>query len=237
MLKLALFDNKKHQKEYCLIGLNKFNLEVGKILTREGHKVTVLDFDKKKIDTYGENFDYAIVCDATNLKELSDIGMESFDYVVLGITDMGTSVITATNLRELGVSNILCKAKDETHRRILQLLGVPITYIPEVEISTKVAYKIIHDLNVDVFSVDSGSKDTLFIKLPVGNKSILGKQISDIDYLRSTTTTIISIKRKDGSVIVPVNGTNVFKEGDIVSIICARSDILQVKDFFNGHSI
>lgn len=233
---MTLFEKKKHQKEYCLIGLNKFNLEVGKILSREGHKITVLDFDPKKINIHGENFDYAIVCDCTNLKELSEIGVDSFDYVVLGITDMGASVTIAANLRELGVVNILCKAKDETHRRILQFLGIPIAYIPEEEISTKVAYKVIHDLSVDAFSVNS-EKDALFIKIEIGNPEMWEKKVSDIHYLKSVSGTIISIKRKDGTAIVPVNGADIIKKGDTISVICHKSNILKIKDYFEKCSV
>lgn len=220
------------KKEYCLIGLNKFNLEVGKFLMNDGHKVTVLDFDSKRINNYGDRFSYAVVCDVTNIKELATVGMDSFDYVVVGITDIGTSVIAVTNLRELGVNenNILCKAKDDSHKRILKFLKITTSYIPEEEVASKVSYKLIHGLNVDVFSISQENKDTLFMQIPLENEDLYGKMIKDVEFIKNLSSIVISLKRSNGTIVTPVGGKDVLQQGDTICIICKKKDLTTIKD-------
>lgn len=230
-MKILSKGSSSEKKEYCLIGLNKFNLEVGKVLMNDGHKVTVLDFDSKRINNYGDRFSYAVVCDVTNIKELSAVGMDSFDYVVVGITDIGTSVIAVTNLKELGINenNIMCKAKDDSHKRILKFLNVNTSYIPEEEVASKVSYKLIHGLNVDVFSINKDDKDTLLIKIPLKNEELYGKMIKDVEFIKSLSSIVISLKRANGSIVTPVSGTDVLQEGDTVCLICNRQNLIKIK--------
>lgn len=224
----------KSYKEYCLIGLNKFNYEIGLVLVAEGHKVTVLDSDPKVINEFGPEFSYAIVCDCRNIKELEDVGVQFFDYVILGITNMETSVIAAANLKKLKVNNILCKAKSETHRRILNMLGISIAFIPEEEIALKIAYKAMYDLNVELFTFDKEIRDTLLIRVPVLNRTLWNRKVAEIAFLRTISATLISIKKKDGHVIVPVSGEHMIDVGDIVCLICKKDNIKKVKEFFRS---
>ncbi|AEG72369.1 potassium uptake protein, TrkA family [Mycoplasma haemofelis str. Langford 1] len=227
------FKSGKPYKEYCLIGLNKFNYEIGLILLKEGHKVTVLEKDPKIINEYGKDFDHVISCDCTNINELAEIGVEYFDYVILGITSMRESVIIATNLKELRVGNILCKAKDSMHRKILNALGIKIAFVLEEEVAVKVAYKAMYDLNVELFSFDKDNMDTFVIRLPVLNKTLWARKINEIAALKTLSATIVSIKKRDGEIKVPVNGENMIDVGDLLCLICKKEDISKVKDLFS----
>lgn len=207
------------KKEYCLIGLNKFNLEVGKVLVNDGHKVTVIDNDDKKINDYGDNFNYSIVCDATSLKEIKQVGLNVFDYVVVGITDISTSIAIVANLKELNIQNILCKAKNESHKRILKFLGIKTTYIPEEEIALKISYKLVHDLNVSSLSINSDNMDTLLLRINLTNEKLYKKRIQDFEFVKNST--IISIKRKTGQIVFPVRGTDILLEEDLILFLRA----------------
>ncbi|XP_032746467.1 uncharacterized protein MG323-like [Rattus rattus] len=222
------------KREYCLIGLSKFNLAVGKILMRDGHQVTAVDIDEKKVNQYGDMFTYTVVCDATNIKALESVDMKHFDYVVLGVSEVGSSILIAANLKELDIQNILCKAKDESHKRILKFLGITNTYIPEEEIAPKVSYKLIHDLNVDAFTTMQNDADTICLKVPLNNSSFLNKQIKDVDFIKKSAIILISITRADGKIVSPVNGKDEFMKGDVICLICNKKDIIRVKSNFES---
>ena len=62
------------------------------------------------------------------------------DCAVIAIGDnLAASVLITMNLKELGIPFIVCKAHDETHRKVLEKLGVDRVVIPEQEYAQRLA--------------------------------------------------------------------------------------------------
>ena len=63
--------------------------------------------------------------DSRDKEVLKMLGVGEFDCAVVAIgDDLAASVLVTMNLKELGVPYIICKAHDDTHRRVLEKLGV-----------------------------------------------------------------------------------------------------------------
>ena len=62
------------------------------------------------------------------------------DCAIIAIGDnLAASVLITMNLKELGIPFIVCKAHDETHRKVLEKLGVDRVVIPEQEYAQRLA--------------------------------------------------------------------------------------------------
>lgn len=195
----------------------------------------MIDSNPKVINTLGETFHRAIECDCTDINELLNIGVQDFDYVILGITSMETSVITAANLKELNVSNIICKAKDDKHRRILNLLGVTISFIPEEEVAAKVAYKAMYDMNAEFLSLEDTTKSATVVEFPILNEDIWNKKVSEIDFFKQASATLLNIKKKDGKIKTPVNGDDLLEEGDSTCVLCNKEQIRKIQHYLTNN--
>lgn len=220
------------KKEYCLIGLSKFGYCVAQVLKNEKQQVTVVDKNKDTIDTLGGEFKHAAVCDATNLKKLEELGLYHFDCVVVGVQNIEKSITICSNLKELKVKKIMAITKNVIHQKILRNMGIPITVIPEIEVAEKMAYQIMFDLNIELFSFDSVVKNVFIIRVPAFNQELWEKNISELTFLKNLSATIISIKRNNGDIIVPVSGNDQIKRNDKVCIICQKDSVKALKEYF-----
>ncbi|AHC39910.1 potassium transporter TrkA [Mycoplasma ovis str. Michigan] len=224
------------KKDYCLIGLSKFNLEIGRILIKEDQSVTVIDNDTNVIDSWGPEFVNSISCDATDIRDLEDVGIKDFDYVIVGIDDMRTSIIICSNLKELKVGRILAKAKDELHKRILKLLGVSYSIIPELYVVENLAYQTIFDLEVERLPCNKEEfqeSDFFCARLPVYNPHLWGRPVGSMIFLRENKSVIVSIKRqKGGETIIPVAISDKLERSDTVFLIAQKDSIGNLKNYF-----
>ncbi|KMZ96300.1 hypothetical protein PVNG_02438 [Plasmodium vivax North Korean] len=158
MVAFPLLGKKKYsyKRDYCLIGFSEFNSEIARILLREKQGITILDSNEEVINAIGSNFSNAIKCNAMELKDLEDAGIQDFDYVIVGIGDVEESISICSNLKELGVKRIFAKAKNELHMRILRLIGVSNSIISEIYGLENLAYQTMFDIEVErlAFSKD-----------------------------------------------------------------------------------
>ncbi|PYC99625.1 TrkA family potassium uptake protein [Microbacterium esteraromaticum] len=220
------------RKDYCLIGLSRFNLEIGRILIQEDQGVTVIDNDSNAIDIWGPEFTNSINCDATSIKDLEDVGIQDFDCVIIGIENIEKSITICSNLKELEVGRIVAKAKDEVHKRILKLLGISYSIVPELYVVENIAYQILFDLEVGRLPNFQGN-DFFFVRLPVYNSHLWGQEIGSLLFLKENNSVIVSVKRqKGGETIIPVSSTDKLERSDIVLLIAKRHCIGNLKSCF-----
>ena len=83
---------------------------------------------------------HAVVGDAQDKEVLRALGVRNMDCAIIAIGDnLAASVLITMNLKELGIPFIVCKAHDETHRKVLEKLGVDRVVIPEQEYAQRLA--------------------------------------------------------------------------------------------------
>ena len=121
-------------KTYVVIGLGRFGSSLAKQLCMLGAEVLDMDVRSSLVQQLAGDVTQAVVGDAQDKEVLRSLGVRNFDCAVIAIGDnLAASVLITMNLKELGVPYIVCKAHDETHRRVLEKLGVDRVVIPEQE--------------------------------------------------------------------------------------------------------
>ncbi|AGX89050.1 potassium channel family protein [Mycoplasma parvum] len=223
------------RRDYCLIGLSKFNYEIAKILMKEEQGVTILDKNNEIINSLGEEFTESKNCDAMNIKELEDADIKNFDYVIVGIDNVEKSISICSNLRELGVVRILAKAQDEIHKRILKLMGIVHSVIPELCIAENLAYQTMFDLEIErlPFDKEDTESDIFSTRLTVYNSNLWDKKVGSLLFLKEYNASIVSIKRmKGGSIIIPVKDEDKLERSDTVILVTKKESIAKLKEAF-----
>ena len=121
-------------KTYVVIGLGRFGSALARQLCKLGAEVLAMDVRSALVQQVAGDVTQAVVGDAQDKEVLRSLGVRNFDCAIIAIGDnLGASVLIAMNLKELGVPYIVCKAHDETHRKVLEKLGVDRVVIPEQE--------------------------------------------------------------------------------------------------------
>jgi len=131
-------------KRVVVIGLGIFGFNLAKVLFEAGMEVIAIDKSKDLVQRIRDHSTKAIVADAAEKEVLEAIGLEENDIVVISFgEDLAASTILTLHLKEMNIKNIIVKAPNEDHKRILEKVGATEVLIPEREIAPRVARTLI----------------------------------------------------------------------------------------------
>ena len=181
-------------KSYVVIGLGRFGRAVAEELCELGNEVLAIDDSEELVRPLADKVTHCVIADATNADVLRDLGVQDFDCAVVAIgSDIGTSALVTLNVKELGVPQIICKAMDHVHRRVLEKIGADQVIIPEHEMGTKLA----RDLNgTSVINFLELNQDYSLVEVPVPGGWV-GKTILELNVRVNYQVNIIAV-RGDG---------------------------------------
>ncbi|MFZ0453965.1 MAG: TrkA family potassium uptake protein [Ignavibacteriaceae bacterium] len=130
-------------KQFVVIGLGNFGLNVAKALASRGNQVLAIDIDQNRIDEVKDDVSEAIIADAKNTKVLNEFITSAVDAVIICIgQNMEASILTTHYLKQKNVKRIIVKAMNENHARILELMGADEVILPEKDIAISLAQKL-----------------------------------------------------------------------------------------------
>ena len=202
-------------KSYVVIGLGRFGSEVSRRLCELGNEVLAMDTRADLVQQISNEVTHAVVGNAQDKEVLRALGVGSFDCAIVAIGDsLADSVLATMNLKELGVPKVVCKAYDETHRRVMLKLGADQVVIPEQEIAARLARSMTSGNVLDYIEL---SEDYGIIEVPAPKKWI-GKTLKELDVRAKMGINIIAIERDEKISAFPA-GDYCFTEGDVIVVL------------------
>ena len=187
-------------KSYIIIGLGRFGQTLARQLCTLGAEVLALDKRGDLVQQVADDVTHAVVGDGQDKEVLRALGARNFDCAIIAIgSNLAASVLTAMNLKELGVPYIICKAHDETHRKVLEKLGVDRVIIPEQENAQRLA----RSLNShNVLEYIELSEDYGILEIPAP-KSWVGKTIKELNVRAKLGVNIIAVENDKKTNVSP----------------------------------
>ncbi len=178
-------------KSFVVIGLGRFGSAVAEELYRQGYDVLAVDRDMEQVERIADSVTQAVCCDATKMQQLRELGVSGMDCAILAVgSDIGASALVTLNLKELKVSQVICKAKSHIHRQVLERIGADLVVFPEHEMGTKLAQKLVGTSLVNYLEL---SPDYGILELPVP-KRWTGKNIQELDIRRAYRVNIVAVR-------------------------------------------
>jgi len=214
-------------KRVIVLGLGIFGFNIAKELYQKGLEVIAIDKSKEIIQKIKDFSTKAILADATEKEVMESIGVQEDDVVIISFgEDLAASTLTTLHLRELKVKNIIVKALNEDHKRILEKVGATEVIIPEKEMASKVARNLLSPNVLDYLPV-SGDYTICEIAPPA---SFLGKSIGDLHLRKKYHIEVIAVRDvlSDKIQMVP-QAIFVIKDSDILVVIGKEQDIQKIK--------
>jgi len=130
-------------KQFVVIGLGNFGLNVAKSLASKGNQVLAIDKDQDRIDEIKDDVSDAIIADAKNVKVLNEFIPASIDAVIISIGEnMEASILATRYLKERKIKRIVVKAINDNHAKILELMGADDIILPEKDMALSLAQKL-----------------------------------------------------------------------------------------------
>ena len=202
-------------KTYLVIGLGLFGSEVARQLCVQGCEVLAMDIRTDLVQQVAEDVTHAVVGDGQDKDVLKALGAGNFDCAIIAIgDDLAASVLTIMNLKELNVPYIVCKAHDETHRRVLEKLGADRVVIPECEFAGRLARSLSSHNVLDYIEL---SPDYGILEVPAP-KSWIGKSLKDLNVRAKLGVNIIAVESGKETNVSP-SADYVVCSGDIMVVL------------------
>ena len=202
-------------KSYIVVGLGRFGSEVARRLCALGCEVLAMDIHNELVQQISSEVTHAVVGDARDKDVLRSLGVRNLDCAVVAIGDsLSDSVLATMNLKELGLPYIVCKAHDETHRKVLEKLGVDRVVIPEQEYAQRLA-RTLNSHNVLDYIELSEDFGILDVPAPAAWQ---GKTLRELNIRAKLGVNIIAVENGDKTNVSPAADYRI-QEGDVMVVL------------------
>ena len=209
-------------KRVVVIGLGIFGFNIAKELYQNGFEVIAIDKNKEMIQQIREFSTKAILGDGTDKGIMESIGMETEDVAIISFgEDLAASTLITLHLKEMHIKDIIVKAPNEDHKRILERVGATEVIIPEKAMANKVAKTLIAPNILDYIPL---SQDYTICEI-APPLSFLGKTIGEIQLRKKHHVGVIASRDvlTDQIQMIP-SADFVIKDSDILVVIGKEQD-------------
>ena len=202
-------------KIFGVIGLGRFGYHVAKTLAQGGAEVIACDSDEEKVRQIADLVSMAFVLDATDEKALRESGIVNADTVVVSIGEnIEASILIVVQLKELGVKEVIAKAANPMHGKILERLGVDRVIYPERDMAIRLAHSLL--IGEFIEEIPIGEKYSIFeVK---AFEFMQGKSLRELDLRKRFEISVLAIKRGEAMLVNP-SGDERILPGDILVVL------------------
>lgn len=212
---------KKQKKQYIVIGLGRFGRSVATNLAALGHEVLAVDSNEDNVEHIAPFVTQAVQADATDEATLRDLGASEFDAAIVCIGSASRDSILVTVLcKEAGVPQVIVKAEDELHAKILRKVGADRVVFPEKDMGQRVARALDAPGILDMMELAGDYRIAeVFAPAAWWNKTLV-----DIHVRRNYGLAIIGIRRGREFIASP-GADSRLHEGDVLLVLGKQGDI------------
>jgi len=210
-------------KKFFVIGLGSFGFTVAVSLAAKGNEVIVIDISSGKIESIKKNVSDAVIADSTKIEVLKKFAVHESDGVIVSIgSNLEASIMTLHNLKKLGVTNIIAKAKSEEHYSILKLIGADRIIYPEKDEAVRLSNSLGSNNILEFFSIS----DELAIEEIKCPKKFFGKTIKELDLRNKYKILVIGIRSvKNNKVEAIPDPDMILQNGDAMYVFGERQKL------------
>ncbi len=166
---------RRNREQILIIGLGQFGMALTKTLYEKGYEVIAVDIDKKLVNEASNYATDAICIDAIDETSLSKLSPRNRDLIICSIGTREPSILAVALLKQMGCENIIARASEAIHARILKAIGAKCIINPEYEYGKKFAHKIIFK---SLF-FDNYSDELELFEIPV-QPFMVGKSLKEL---------------------------------------------------------
>ena len=131
-------------RSFCIVGLGCFGAALTNALLEKKAQVMVISEDAEAVNAIADQVTSAVIGDPTSEAVLRSAGVADYDCAVVCIDDnMSDSILATMILKELGVGEVVARAMNERHKRILTRVGADMKFAPKADQNT-VYIKFLH---------------------------------------------------------------------------------------------
>ena len=222
--------------QIIIVGCGNVGVTLTAHLSGEGHDITVIDSNGKKVQQVSSKYDVkGIVGNGASYLTLIEAGIERADLMiaVTGLDEQ--NLLSCLFARKAGVCHTIARVRNPEYIKeidyIKEELGLSMTINPEYAAATEIARLLRFPSAIEIDTFAKGKIELLKFKMPADCK-ICGLQLKKINSVIKCEVLVCAVER--GSEVVIPDGNFVLEAGDVVSIVASPANAAR---FFKQISI
>ena len=220
------------KQSFVIIGLGRFGGSICRTLVESGQEVLAIDSSEDRVNEYMNIATHAVVANAQDEMTLRSLGIRNFDHVIVAIgEDIQASILVTLMVKEMGVPNILAKAQNEYHARVLDKIGADMVVHPERDMGIRIAHKLVSRNILDYIELSS---EFSLAEVRVTNPKFYNKTLAELNFRQRFGLTVVAIRRSKTEVIASPDASEIVRENDNLLVIGDTADVDLLDEKMNG---
>ncbi|NTR69558.1 TrkA family potassium uptake protein [Enterococcus faecium] len=219
------------KQNFAIVGLGRFGGSICRTLIEAGQEVLAIDSNEDRVNEYMNIATHAVVANAQDEMTLRSLGIRNFDHVIVAIgEDIQASILVTLMVKEMGVPNILAKAQNEYHARVLEKIGADRVVHPERDMGIRIAHNLVSKNILDYLEL---SDKYSLAEIRVSNPKFFKKTLYELNFRQRFDLTVVAIRRVDQTVIASPAADEYVRENDNLLVIGETGDVDILDDKMN----
>ncbi|WP_251574050.1 potassium channel family protein [Limosilactobacillus agrestimuris] len=211
------------RESYAVIGLGQFGSSICEALVQAGQEVLAIDSNEEVLNEYSDSVMRAVIADAQDEDVLRDLDIGSFDHVYVSIgKNVEASIMVTLIAKELGAKDVICRAENANHARVLEKIGADQVVRPEHDLAKRLVFQ---QLNPGVVDYVQLSKEVTLAEVNINNPKFFGKTLDELDFRNRYNVNVIIIVDANDQVNQMPQANDVIKPHDKVTVVGDLKDI------------
>lgn len=214
-------------RRYAVIGLGNFGSWVVRTLNDLRQDTIAIDIDKDRVQKIRDYTGNPVIADATRKENLISLGLDEMKAVVISLgSNTSAATLITLYLQEMGVGQIIVKAVDEDHGKILRKVGATDIIFPEKDMGIKVAKGLVMPNILEFIEM---SEDYQIAEIAPPN-DFVGKSLAQLALPQKYNVQVIAIREliPERFTVVP-KGDFIVKDSDILVVVGRGNNINRIR--------
>ncbi len=183
----------KKRKSFAVLGLGNFGQHVAEALIRAKTEVLAIDSDAERVEEMSDLVTQSMTADVTDEKALRAAGIADVDTAIVSIGEsIEASVMAVMILKELGVSEVIAKATNVLHAKVLDKVGATRVVFPEREAAIDLVGELTAARVLNYFQLSEGIS---VVEVPAP-EDVVGKTLRETEFRKKFNVNVIAIKHR-----------------------------------------
>lgn len=211
-------------KQFVIIGCGRFGSSCAEQLMELGNEVVAIDKDEEVIEKISHIVNHAVVMEKIDEESLKSLGVSNADVAIIAISsNFEQAILSVVACKNLGVPEVIVKAKDNIHAEILKKIGADKVIIPEYDSAIRLARSISSN---QIFDYIEFEKDYSIVEL-VPHVDWIGKSLNELELRVDFGINIIAINNGYKSTVNP-SADYVIKSTDLLIVSGTNDDLAKL---------
>lgn len=209
------------KKQCAVIGLGRFGQSVAMTLSSLGHDVLGIDTSEQAVSDVSGYLTHAVQADARDESVLKSLGIRNFDVAVVAIGDnIEANILITVMLKEMGMKNVVAKAQNALHGKVLEKVGADRIVYPEKDMGIRLAHNLVSSHVMDYIELHP-NYSIMEIEAPA---SCIHKTLGDLNLRAKHGISVLAIKNQDTIAVAPGADARI-NAGDVLIVIGRNDDL------------